>query len=80
MKSSISEIKPGETFYLHGDKIHYVGCFTDGDEPIHIYWTWGKFKRRRFYQAVPHWQFAIQWEYMEKRGRTVVRRPITDFL
>ena len=66
MKGPLREIKPGETFYLHGQRIHYVGVVTTGDELVHVYWGWNKWKRRRFYEALPQWSFEIAWEYMVK--------------
>ena len=67
MKGRLRMIKPGETFYLFREKIHYVGIVKTGDEPVHVYWIWNKWKRRRAYKAVPEWSFEMDWEYMRKR-------------
>ena len=67
MKGPLREIKPGETFYLCGrEKMHYVGVITTGDEPVHVFWIWNKWKQRRIYRAQPQWSFEIEWEYMVK--------------
>lgn len=80
MKREIRQIKPGEIFYLFGDKIHYVGCLTTGEEPIHIFWTFGRYKRRRFYKAVPQWELEIEWEYMRKtRKKRVCQKKLNSF-
>jgi len=66
MKGPLREIKPGETFYLFGEKIHYHGAVVTGDEPVHVYWVWNQYKQRRAYRAVPYWAFEMDWEYMTK--------------
>ena len=67
MKGTLRHIKPGEIFYLFREKIHYVGVIDTGDEPVHVYWVWNKWKRRRAYTAKPHWMFELDWEYMRKK-------------
>ena len=69
MKGPLREIKPGETFYLYGKKIHYVGVVTTGDEPVHVYWQYNKYKQRRAYTSEPEWSFEITWEFMQKSKR-----------
>ena len=66
MKGPLRKMNPGETFYLYGRKNHYVGVVTTGDEPVHVYWVWNKYKRRRAYTAEPQWMFEITWEFMSK--------------
>lgn len=66
MKGPLREIKPGETFYLFGKKIHYVGVVTTGDEPVHVYWKWNNNKQWRVYVAVEQSVFEMDWEYMTK--------------
>lgn len=67
MRGPLRPIKPGETFYLcNREKIHYVGVVETGDEPVHVYWFWNKWKNRRVYIAKPQWMFEIDWEYMFK--------------
>lgn len=66
MKGPLREIDPGETFYLLGEKINYHGVVITGDEPVHVYWIWNKYKRRRSYRAVPQWRFEQEWQYMTK--------------
>ena len=67
MKAPLRPIKVGETFYEFGEKLHYVGVCETGDEPIHIFWVYNKYKQRRAYRAVPHWALELEWEYMKKR-------------
>lgn len=66
MKGPLREIKPGETFYLFGKKIHYVGVVKTGDYPVHVFWKWNAHKQRRFYVAEEEWEFELDWEYMTK--------------
>lgn len=57
---------PGETFYLFMDRIYYVGVVETGDERVHVYWIWNKWKHLRVYKAVPEFAFEMDWEYMTK--------------
>lgn len=66
MKGPLREIRPGETFYLFREKMHYVGVITTGDEPVHVFWIWNKWKHRRYYKAEPQWLFELDWKYMVK--------------
>lgn len=66
MEGPLREIKPGETFYLFGTKIHYVGVVTTGDAPVHVYWKWNNYKQRRVYVAVEQSSFEMDLEYMTK--------------
>lgn len=52
MKGPLRKINPGETFYLFGEKIHYVGVVTTGDEPAHVFWVWRIMVKRAKYK---HW-------------------------
>lgn len=66
MEGEYRLMKPGETFYMHGEKYHYVGVISTGDELVHVTWSWSKYKRRRVYYAIEDKLFEIDWEYMRE--------------
>lgn len=66
MKGPLREIKPGEIFYLHREKKHYVGVLTTGDEPVHVYRTWSTYERGWIYTAVPQWRWEQILAYLTK--------------
>lgn len=66
MDGPVRQIRPGETFYLFGRKIHYVGCVESHEAKVHVFWGWNKCRHQRYYQAFPDELFDIDWEFMRK--------------
>ncbi len=65
---TIDYFKPGKSFYIHGQKYHFVGV-TGYDETVVVYWRWNKWKKIRTYIVEPMWAFEITMEYITKTKR-----------
>ena len=66
MNGPVRNIRPGETFYLHGRKLHYIGVAESTEDKVHVFWGWNRYKARRYYETLPADLFWIEWKYMTK--------------
>ena len=69
MNEPLRDIRPGEVFYEHGEKLHYIGKVQSNEDNVHVFWAWNKWKRRRYYTVIPDDLLEIHWKYLKKAGQ-----------
>ena len=68
MKGKLREIRPGEVFYRFGDKVHFIGIASH-NEDVFVFWSWNKWKNKKYYLAIPARIMEIEWRFLEKKKR-----------